>query len=73
MEHRHLNGDTLSLAAIDDIIERSGRDAQHKHFRSGRGFAQKYHEAGRPTQTRPIGRFSYWPSGHDSLGSTSQA
>jgi hypothetical protein len=26
MEHRHLQGDTLSLAAIDDIIERGQRD-----------------------------------------------
>jgi hypothetical protein len=26
MEHRHLNGDSLSLAAIDDIIERGQRD-----------------------------------------------
>jgi hypothetical protein len=26
MEHRHLIGDSLSLAAIDDIIERGQRD-----------------------------------------------
>jgi hypothetical protein len=26
MEHRHLIGDSLSLAAIDDIIERGRRD-----------------------------------------------
>ena len=26
MEHRHLTQDSLSLAAIDDIIERGGRD-----------------------------------------------
>jgi hypothetical protein len=25
MDHRHLSGDSLSLAAVDDIIERGGR------------------------------------------------